>query len=84
MKFGHPADSAAMERMVLALESFGPTYTDIGATLAGKQPGDLLHDRVGEGAQLRTRGASASRVGSVGSIWRPPRRALGDECEKSI
>jgi hypothetical protein len=46
MKFAHPSDSAAMERMVLALESVEPTYSDIGATLAGKQPEDLHHDRL--------------------------------------
>ncbi len=33
-----------MERMVQTLESAEPTYSDIGATLAGKQPQGFHHD----------------------------------------
>jgi uncharacterized protein (UPF0548 family) len=45
MKFARPSDSAAMERMVQTLENTEPTYSDIGATLAGKQPEGFHHDR---------------------------------------
>jgi uncharacterized protein (UPF0548 family) len=45
MRFVRPSDSAAMKQMLESLESVEPTYSDIGATLAGRQPEGFHHDR---------------------------------------
>jgi uncharacterized protein (UPF0548 family) len=44
MRFVRPSDSAAMKQMLETLESAEPTYGDIGATLARKQPEGFHHD----------------------------------------
>jgi uncharacterized protein (UPF0548 family) len=44
MRFVRPSDTAHMERLVEDLERAQPTYTDIGATLAGRRPEGFHHD----------------------------------------
>jgi uncharacterized protein (UPF0548 family) len=50
-----PSDSVAMARLVDGLKSAEPTYSDIGATLAGKRPEGFHHDsyqaELGQGPQ---------------------------------
>jgi uncharacterized protein (UPF0548 family) len=45
MKFVRPSDSTAMGKMMEVLESAEPTYSDIGATLAGTPPDGFHHHR---------------------------------------
>ena len=45
MRFVRASDSGAMEQMLEDLEKVRPTYSDIGATLAGRQPDGFRHDR---------------------------------------
>ena len=55
MRFVRASDSAAIEQMLEDLEKVGPTYSDIGATLVGRQPDGFRHDRyetlLGNGAK---------------------------------
>src|SRR5271155_3215192 len=44
MRFVRPSDSTAMKQMMEELEGAEPTYSDIGATLAGKRPQGFHHD----------------------------------------
>jgi uncharacterized protein (UPF0548 family) len=55
-----------MTRLLEDLESTEPTYSDIGATLAGKKPEGFHHDRyeavIGEGAQLFQRAVTGLKT----------------------
>jgi uncharacterized protein (UPF0548 family) len=44
MKFIRPTDPIAMDRLVTSLRGTQPTYTDVGATLAGIEPEGFHHD----------------------------------------
>jgi uncharacterized protein (UPF0548 family) len=44
MRFVRPSDSTAMRKMVEVLGKAEPTYSDIGATLAGTPPDGFHHD----------------------------------------
>lgn len=66
MRFVRPSDAAAMERCVADLQSAEPTYSDIGATLAGKRPEGFHHDRyeavIGEGPEAFRRAVTGLKT----------------------
>jgi uncharacterized protein (UPF0548 family) len=71
MRFVRPSDSAAMMRLLEDLESTEPTYSDIGATLAGKKPEGFHHDHYGA---VIGQGADAFQMAVTGlKTWKAHR-----------
>jgi uncharacterized protein (UPF0548 family) len=65
MKFVRPTDPIAMDRLVTSLRGTQPTYTDVGATLAGIEPEGFHHDRyeilLGRGTETFRRAVTGLR-----------------------
>jgi uncharacterized protein (UPF0548 family) len=59
MRFVRPSDGPAMERLLEAVGTAQPTYTDLGSTLVGRRPEGFHHDsyelELGSGADVFAR-----------------------------
>jgi uncharacterized protein (UPF0548 family) len=83
MKFIRPSDSGAVERLVQSLAGVEPTYGDVGATLAGRQPEGFHHDRyetvLGVGPEVFERAVTGLRTWQAHRL--PGLRILPDHQE---
>jgi uncharacterized protein (UPF0548 family) len=66
MRFVRPSDSEAMQRLVKVLRNAQPTYSDLGATLAGGRPEGFNYDRyetdLGHGTQAFQRAVTGLKA----------------------
>jgi uncharacterized protein (UPF0548 family) len=83
MRFVRPSDSATMKRLLEDLEGAEPTYSDIGATLAGRSPEGFHHDRyeavLGDGAEAFQRAVTGLKAWEAHRL--PGMRVFPDDLE---